>query len=143
MTAALARIKEHLSHLYDINPFVSLLKMRIEDVREGEATLSMPVIYEIHTNLYRNAHGGALASLADTAMGVSCATLGNRVVTLDMNINYIRGAGEQPAIYCTGKVIHNGKSTMVVEAELTDGAGSLLGKARGTFFVIGKFDSAD
>ena len=39
-----------------------------------------------------------------------------------------------------GKVIHQGRNTMVVEAEICDGNGSLLAKARGTFFVVGKFE---
>lgn len=140
MTDIVARLKRHLLNIYDHNPFVGLLQMQIDDIREGEADLSMPVIYEVHTNLFKMVHGGALASLADTAMGVACATLGKRVVTLEMNMNFIRSAGLGATIKAAGKVIHDGKATLVVECDLTDSSDTLLVKARGTFFVVGQFD---
>lgn len=135
--------KKYLSRVYDHNSFVRLLEMSIVEMGEGEAVLTMPVDPAKHTNLYHALHGGALASLADTVMGVACATLGNRVVTIDMNINFIKSAGKGDTVCATAKVIHAGRQTMVVESEMRDGGGSLLGKARGTFMVIGRFEAAD
>jgi len=132
-----------LTKLYDRNPFVGLLRMKIEALREGEAELSMPVIQEVHTNLFGVAHGGSLASLADTVMGVACATKRSRVVTIDMNINYIQSAPSGESVKARGWIIHHGKNTMVVEAEILDGSGQLLAKARGTFFVVGQFEQDD
>lgn len=109
---------QKLTKLYDRNPFVGLLRMKIEALREGEAELSMPVIQEVHTNLFGVAHGGSLASLADTVMGVACATKRCRVVTIDMNINYIRSAQAGDMMNARGWVIHHGKNTIVVEAEI-------------------------
>lgn len=133
-------LKKNLTLLYDRNTFVRLLDMRIVEIKEGEAILTMPVDPTKHTNLYDSLHGGALASLADTVMGVACATLGNRVVTIDMNINFIKSAQKQDVVYAEAKVIHCGRKTMVVEAEMQDSGGQLLGKARGTFMIIGKFE---
>jgi acyl-CoA thioesterase len=104
--------------------------------------IAMPVNQDIHTNLYGAVHGGALASLADTAMGIACATVGKRVVTLEFNMNYIRSAIVQPAIEAIGVVIHNGSSTMVTECEILDQENALLAKARATFFIIGQFEGA-
>ncbi len=139
-SSRLARLKQQLLKLYDSNPYVGVLRMKLEDIQIGAATLSMPVIQEIHGNLYGMAHGGASASLADTAMGVVCVTLGKRVVTLEMNINYLYSATPGDTITAFAKAIHDGQHTLVVEAELKDAAGRLLAKARGTFFVIGSFD---
>lgn len=133
------QLKTHLYELYAHNPFVNLLQMKIEELGEGTVKLSMPVLADKHTNLYNMAHGGALASLADTAMGMACATTGKKVVTLDMNLNYIRGAECQEAIIATGTLIHNGRSTMVAEAEIVNSSRNLLVKARATFFVTGTF----
>lgn len=133
-------LKERLLSIYDRNPFVKLLNMEIVEVKAGEAILAMLVRPDL-TNLFQLAHGGALAALADTSMGVSCASLGKRVMTLDMSINYIHGARQDDVIKAYGKVIHNGKSTLVAESEIVDSDGKLLTKARGTFFVIGRFDS--
>lgn len=140
MTERAERLKKQLLGIYDRNPFVALLEMKIEELGEGEVVLSMPINHAL-TNLFGMAHGGALASLADTAMGVACGTLGKKVMTLDMNLNFIRGANQDEIVRSRAKVIHNGKSTIVVENELLDGAGNLLNKARGTFFVVGQFES--
>lgn len=133
-------LEDRLKHLYDKNPHVSLMRMRLTELEVGAAVLLMPVVREVHGNLYGVVHGGALASLADTAMGVACASTGKRVVTLDLNINYIASAGDGEKVKATAKVIHDGKSTMVVECEMTDTTGRMLAKARGTFFVIGQFE---
>lgn len=134
------KIKEYLNKHYHHNSFVNLLKMQIDAVSEGRVEMTMPVCSDIHTNLYGAAHGGAIASLADTAMGIACATLKKRVVTLDLNINYLRGVTVQPSIRAISAVIHNGSRTIVTECEISDGENVLLAKARGTFFVIGRFE---
>ena len=141
MNERLKRLYENLTRLYDSNPFVGLLGLKVGGIAEGEATMLMPVDHGVHGNLYGVAHGGALASLADTAMGVACATTGKRVVTLEMNMNFISSAAAGETVAGAAKVVHDGKQTLVVEAELRSGE-RLVAKARGTFFVIGSFDFA-
>jgi uncharacterized protein (TIGR00369 family) len=132
-------LKDHLLKAYAQNAFVNLLKMEIVELDTCLSKLSMPVTEGMHTNLYHMAHGGALASLADTAMGMACATTGKKVVTLDMNLNFIRAAECQEALLAVGTVIHDGNKTMVAEADILDGRQNLIAKARGTFFVTGTF----
>jgi len=134
-------LKKYLEGIYDRNPFVHLLDMNIVAIREGEAEIKMPVDPKKHTNLYNSLHGGAVASLADTVMGVACATMGNRVVTIELNINYIRNAAANEVVHAIGKVIHCGRQTMVVEAEMFDTAEKLVAKSRATFMVMGKFEN--
>lgn len=132
-------LKDYLYHIYKSNPFVSLLNMSIAKLEQGCVTMVMPVEKDRHTNLYHVAHGGALASLADTAMGVACCTTGKKVMTLDMSMNFIRAAQPQAAVSAVGKVVHDGSRTMVAETDIVDGNGGLVLKARGTYFVIGSF----
>jgi 1,4-dihydroxy-2-naphthoyl-CoA hydrolase len=47
--------------------------------------------------------------------------------------------GQTELIKAVGKVIHNGKSTMVAEGEIVDGQNQLIAKARAAFFVTGTF----
>ncbi|SFL91605.1 PaaI family thioesterase [Pelosinus propionicus] len=133
-------LKENLVTIYNENPYIKLLDISIGHVEEGKVELHMPVLAGKHTNLYNIAHGGALASLGDSAMGIACATTGKKVVTLEMNMNFIKGAVAQSAIKAIGKVIHNGKTTMVAESEIIDSQNQILAKTRGTFFVIGMFE---
>lgn len=137
------RLKENLEFIYDRNPFVQLLEMRLVQLESGKAVLTMPVVMDKHTNLHGIAHGGALASLADTAMGVACGTLGSKVVTVDMNINLMQGARPGGTISAKAEVLHHGKSTIVVDAGIFSEEGKLLAKSRGTFFVVGRFIEED
>lgn len=136
----LARLRTYLMNVYDKNRFVNLLQMKVGDVEPGKVELLMPVIEEIHTNLYGNAHGGSIASLADTAMGFACATLGKRVVTLEMNMNFIHAAMSSSQLIAKAVVAHNGGRTMVVECDIVTSDDILVAKSRGTFFIIGQFE---
>ena len=133
-------MQQYLRKIYSQNSFVNLLEMKLIHVEPGNAILSMPIDPAKHTNLYNVAHGGALASLADTAMGVACASLGRRVVTLELNMNFIKAPDSGTVIRACGRVLHNGGHTLVVECDVLGEKEVLLGKARGTFYVVGKFD---
>ena len=133
-------LQQYLRKIYSQNSFVNLLEMKLIHVEPGNAILSMPIDPAKHTNLYNVAHGGALASLADTAMGVACASLGRRVVTLELNMNFIKAPDSGTVIRACGRVLHNGGHTLVVECDVLGEKEVILGKARGTFYVVGKFD---
>lgn len=135
-------LKRFIDIFYDNNSYVKLLGMRITKLGEDQAELSMSINADKHTNVYAIAHGGALASLADTVMGVACSTTGKRVVTLEMNMNFIKEVRSQAEIKASGKVIHNGKSTMIVEAEIIDSDNNLIAKGRGTFLVTGFWEES-
>lgn len=124
---------------YKQNPYVNLLDINLEKLDEGHAELSMLIVNK-HTNLYNIAHGGALASFADTCMGVACATTGKKVVTLEMNMNFIKGAVPQLELRGIGEIIHNGKSTIVAEGKILDSQNNMIATARGTFYVTGLFE---
>ena len=132
-------LTQHVFGIYKQNPYVNLLDINLVQLDEGYAELSMPIMNK-HTNLYNVAHGGALASLADTCMGVACATTGKKVVTLEMNMNFIKGAVPQLELRGIGKIIHNGKSTIVAEGQILDSQNNMIATARGTFYVTGLFE---
>ena len=62
-----------IKDVYSINSFVKLCGMELVDVECGKVTLTMPIDAAKHTNLYEVAHGGSLAALADTALGMASA----------------------------------------------------------------------
>jgi acyl-CoA thioesterase len=55
-------------------------------------------------------------------------------VTIECKINYVRGVSEGEVL-CIAKVLHAGRRTLVVEAEVVQGD-KLVAKAQGTFAVI-------
>lgn len=131
---------DYFQDAYRMNSFVRLLRMKLERVESGTAEVSMPIDPATHTNLYGVSHGGSLASVADTVMGVACASLGRRVVTLDLNVNFIKAAAADTEVKAVARVVHNGRQTLVVECDVLGVEDRLLAKARGTFFVVGQFD---
>ncbi|MBP2651739.1 MAG: phenylacetic acid degradation-related protein [Firmicutes bacterium] len=130
-------LNEKIDVMVERSPFLKLIGIKVTDIQDGVAVGTIQVSADEHTNLYQIAHGGTLASLADTVMGLACATTGKKVVTLDINMNYLGAAVVGDVVTATAKLIHGGKSTMVVECDLTKENRQLIGKARATFFVTG------
>jgi uncharacterized protein (TIGR00369 family) len=142
MTPVAPWLKELLLSIHDRNLFAKYLGMEIVDMHKGDSTVSM-LITDKHTNIRGVSHGGALVSLADMAMMLSCATLGRRTVTLDLNISFVRRVSDGFTVRAHSRVIHSGKTTMVVEGKITDGSRRLLAIARGTFFATGEYRPGD
>src|SRR5690606_35616162 len=82
-------------------------------------------------------HGGAIFSLVDIAMGLACSSshgFDQRSATIECKINYVRGVADGEVL-CIAKVLHAGRRTLVVEAEVVQGD-KLVAKAQGTFAVL-------
>ena len=85
-------------------------------------------------------HGGAIASMLDTAMGAAANTrlpAGAGVVTLDLTITYLRPVS---ALNCpvtaTGRLAHLGGRNAYVLGELRDATGELCAHAVGNFSIV-------
>ena len=73
-------------------PYYTLLNMKIREVKDGYARLTMK-LEEKHLQFLKTVHGGAIASLADSA--AAWATIGSAgvettPVTVEMKINFLR-----------------------------------------------------
>lgn len=130
---------DYLKKVYSTNNFCRLLGLEIESVKCGECVLKMTIDPEKHTNLYGIVHGGALESLADTALGVVCATMGERVMTVNFNMSFIRNIHPGETARAFAKVQHHGRTTMVVSVKLFDEDDKMMGHCTATMFVRGKF----
>jgi acyl-CoA thioesterase len=129
-------LERYISMVFRTSSYVNFLRMELAEIREGEATLDMLVRHEL-TNLRGMLHGGAIGSLHDTAMKLVCYSLGKRATVLGFNTNFMGSAKEGDTVRCGARILHSGRSTLVVESTTTNGGGKLVAKARGTFFVTG------
>jgi len=112
------------------------LNMRVLNAAGGRSRVRLTVA-EDHKNLYGTVHGGMLATLLDSACGVAQATRlreGEALVTLDLNINYLRPVRSGPLI-AEGEVVHRGQRTGVAQASVRDEAGRLVARGSCTHFV--------
>jgi uncharacterized protein (TIGR00369 family) len=89
-----------------------------------------------HLNAHGTVHGGALATLADTAIGMAVAATppgepAASPVTIEMKVTYLQPA-TAGRVTATGVVRKRGRRITVVEAELTQD-GEVVALALGTF----------
>jgi uncharacterized protein (TIGR00369 family) len=92
---------------------------------------------EHHANLQGFAHGGVLATLADAAMGLSVRSAlepGRRHVTIELGVHYLR-AVRTGTVTATGRAVQIGREVAYAEAAITDGRGTDLARATGTYSV--------
>lgn len=115
--------------------FSHLLGCQPVRVEGGEAEVLLPLKSELR-NRAGKLHGGAIFSLVDIAMGLACSSahgFERKSVTVECKINYMR-AIDDGEVLCQAKVIHHGSRTLVVEAEVRQGA-ALVARAQGTFML--------
>jgi uncharacterized protein (TIGR00369 family) len=129
----LARAAERLRHSNPINHF----GFQLVKAERGRAVFRMAVL-ELHKQVHRVVHGGVVAMLADTAGGFAAflaAPEGSRVVTIEMKINFLE-AVEHGEIKADARVLRQGRTTSVVDCNVTDQDGRLVGKALMTFSIL-------
>jgi len=71
------------------NPFWSLLGMELIEIKKGWAKVRLPIEEKL-TNAIGLVHGGAIFSVADSAVGMALVGMINRnenISTLEMKIN--------------------------------------------------------
>jgi uncharacterized protein (TIGR00369 family) len=130
--ADLARAEERLRQSNPINHF----GFQLVKAERGRAVFRMPVL-DLHKQIYRVVHGGVLAMLADTAGGIAAflaAPTGTRVATIEMKINFLEPV-EHGEIKADARVLRQGRTTSVVDCDVTDQDGRLVSKALMTFAV--------
>jgi uncharacterized protein (TIGR00369 family) len=129
----LKRIKKAITTV----PFARLLGIELEDVAPGTATLAV----NIRKDLMQNqgvVHGGAIASLIDTATAFAIISLlapKEKVTTVDLAISYLRPAS-RGRLKAVAKVVRTGRRLFVVSADVFDKRGSLITTALSTYIKI-------
>jgi acyl-CoA thioesterase len=118
-------------------PFLKLLGIEIESVAPGTATLSVAVREELMRN-DRIVHGGVMASLIDSAFAFAIIPIlsdGERTVTVDMTIHYLRPLSSGVA-KATARIVRAGRRVITVSAELFDENEKLAATAVSTYLRI-------
>jgi uncharacterized protein (TIGR00369 family) len=118
-------------------PFAKLLGIEVDLLEPGHAVLSM----KMRDDLMRNggiAHGGAVATLIDSAMAFAIIQLlgdNEHTVTVDLTIHYLRplSAGTARA---SARVVRAGKRVITVSAELFDHNDKLSATAISTYLRL-------
>ena len=116
--------------------YSTLIGCRVQSVENGVAHVALSLEPQLR-NRAGKLHGGALFSLVDISMGLACSSshgFDQQSATIECKINYIR-AVDNGEVQCIARVIHPGRRTLVVEAEVMQGD-KLVAKAQGTFATL-------
>ncbi len=99
--------------------------------------VSIPITPYIHNTLHIP-HGGILAVLLDTAMGVLANhSLSDEfaAVTTNLTMNYLSSVTEGH-LHAQATISHKGRKTMVLEGAISDDNGKRLAIGTGSFFIV-------
>jgi uncharacterized protein (TIGR00369 family) len=136
--ARLAEIVKRFKEESVGSSFLERLKIRPVTVEKGGATFEI-TIDESHLRSMGIAHGGVIATLLDSALGCACWTLAppeHHLVTVQLNINYIRPGWLGEKLVCHCDVRHAGQMTAVARGEVRTANGALVAAASGTFMFL-------
>jgi uncharacterized protein (TIGR00369 family) len=134
LTAAQAR---RLQKAVDSVPYAHVLGIELDDVSKGKATLGLEIRKELTQN-HGVVHGGAIASLIDTAMAFAIISLlapREKVTTVDLTISYLRPL-THGRITAMAQVVRAGRRLFVVSADVFDANGKLATTALSTYIKL-------
>ena len=130
---------EHLLHAAQRDvPYLDLLQIRPMSASDGNAVFEM-IVDDSHLRTMGLLHGGAAASLLDTAMGFAAVTKSpaeHHVVTVQLSVNFIKPAWKAERLTATADVTHAGGKTAVVHGRIVNDDGNLIATATGTFMYL-------
>ena len=116
-------------------PIWDLLGIEVVEIGEGYSKLIMPFSEKL-TQPYGIVHGGAVSTLADSAVAVSIASLvqpNRKFVTVEMKINFLEPIKEG-IIEATAIVLRKGR-IMPAEVDITNNQ-ELVAKAIATYIIL-------
>lgn len=119
-------------------PIADTLKLRLDALAEGKATLSMPHSREYH-GIFESLHGGLLMTLADTCACVAILTLTGPdavITTTDMNIRFLAPCLSDAT--AEARIIKFGRSLVPVNVTLRDANGREVALAQVTYLRLDK-----
>jgi acyl-CoA thioesterase len=130
------REKEIAQH-FQSNHFSTLLGMKIDRVEPGIARLSVEVRQEL-LQLAGVMHGGAIASLIDTAVAIAIQGSSPnqiRFTTVEMKVNYLSPIREGRAV-AEARLIRDGRRIIVADCDVWDSEGRLAAKGLVTYIRL-------
>lgn len=118
------------------SPYYRLLGMEVKEIAVGESRVEMSFKQDL-THPYGIAHGGAIASLADSAVAMALMDLidpKDRIATIEFKINFFASVN-QGKLVARARIIHKGSKTAVGDVEVFDETGKLVAKSIATYSI--------
>lgn len=131
------KLKARYLTMIEAENFDHFINPILVELKDGEAEVHWQP-KPIHLNRFGSVHGGTFAGLIDTVAAITALTKLKRIVTIELNVSYLKAANLQTKIVAKGKVLHAGRSLLKVVVELFNEESQLLAVGNLTFFVLGE-----
>lgn len=118
-------------------PLLRTLGIRLVEIGARHALMEVEVT-EGHCNYLGGAHGGLIATLADTVCFFPRPLLpsGLLVTTTNLNITYVRPAQVGDRLLARSELLHLGRRLASLTVQVSDGAGRLVAHGSVTLMVL-------
>jgi uncharacterized protein (TIGR00369 family) len=118
------------------SPYHRLLGLEMVRAVPGEVVIRMPFREDLlagDDEIGRYVHGGAIASLIDSAGDFAViSAVGYDVPTIDLRVDYLRPV-TKGTLTATGRAIKTGRTLAVADVEVVDEDGKPVAVGRGAF----------
>lgn len=132
------KIAEKVFHLmYDNDPFSKWLGIELVAIERGYCHLKMIVRKEM-LNGFDIMHGGISYSLADSAFAFASNSYGKKAVSTSVIMQYPKATKEGEVITAIAKTISLSPKTAILDVEVKNQKGELVGLFRGTAYRTDK-----
>jgi uncharacterized protein (TIGR00369 family) len=128
---------EDLKQRVRTSPFHQWAGLELVSVGDGLSEMVMDLRPQ-HFNPQGIVHGGIVAALADTAIGLALRSKlrpGLTHRTAQLNVHFL-AKGEGNRLVGKGRAVHLGQRMGYGEGEVLDGEGRVLARASATFIVL-------
>ncbi|MDA2918650.1 PaaI family thioesterase [Desulfobacterota bacterium AH_259_B03_O07] len=118
-------------------PIWKLMGIEVVEMSDGYSKLVMPFQEKI-TQIYGLVHGGAIFTLADSAVAVSVGSIAepnSKFLTIEMKINFLEPVKEG-VIEARAKVLRKGR-VIPADVDILNN-GRLVAKAIATYIIVGE-----
>ncbi len=126
----LEEVREHFKN----DRFATNAGMTVDDFGENHSICSV-ILTDDHKNAYGGIMGGVIFTLADLAFAVCANQIHCLSVAQQVSINYL-SAPKGNRLIAHAKCIKNGKTTSVINVEVSDDTGRSVALFVGTAFKL-------
>lgn len=131
-----ALMPDYIRYLYTTHRCVyDFLGVRVDEVKQGEIWLSMPVKPDF-TNSGGFLYGGILSAMADAMSLGLIVSVGKSAVTTNLSMNFVKSHTIEGTIYLHGTIRHNGGRMMTLAGEILGNHKQLLADIQITMMVV-------
>lgn len=134
-----SEICAYIKELYTHNSFMKLCGIEITEIICGKARVGLRIDADKHTNLNNKLHGGLLMTLMDNATGIAAASVGKRVVTVSMTVDFIKAAEAGTFVEAEAIVSYQDAANLNMNMNIFDENGRMLATGISCMLAIADF----